>query len=62
MEFKEFDDVLYSDKKLSGTVVNVVRNDDGSIAEYWVELHEGYKRDQDKVVFANQDELVADNG
>lgn len=56
-KFEELEDVLYGDDHLDATVLSVIRDADGSPAQYTVELHEGYSSGDDKVRFAYPNEL-----
>ena len=56
--FNELDDVLYGKSKLSDTVIAVDKDSYGVVIKYFIELHEGYTSDRDKVRYVSPNELA----
>lgn len=58
-QFKENDNVVYGTDKVAGTIVNIVKDEEGIPVQYWVELfpdneHPNVEND---VVFAEASDL-----
>lgn len=53
----EFDDVKYGPNGYRGTIVDIARDDDGAVARYVIELHEGYADPVDHVVYARPEDV-----